>query len=169
MDDVMNKLCDMKAELACLAKEALSGDVESVDAKELGEVVDMIKDIYEAEKDCAKAKYYKTVVKAMDENSRSSSFSYIPMIDIDEEYDKYPHIPHRDWDDQYGRVFNEYRDARKHYTETHSNEDKSSMDGKAREHVDSVIVSIREIWNNADPTLRQQMKSQLTSLVNEMA
>lgn len=43
------------------------------------------------------------------------------------------------------------------------------MDGKAREHIDSVIVSIREIWNSADPTLRQQMKSQLTSLVDEMS
>lgn len=42
-------------------------------------------------------------------------------------------------------------------------------DGKAREHIDSVILSIREIWNSADPTLRQQMKSQLTSLVNEMS
>lgn len=58
---------------------------------------------------------------------------------------------------------------RKHYTETHSSSDKSSMDGKAREHIDSVILSIREIWNSADPTLRQQMKSQLTSLVNEMS
>lgn len=169
MDDVMNKLCDMKAELACLAKEALSGDVDSVDAKELSEVVDMIKDIYEAEKDCAKAKYYKTVVKAMGENDRSHRLGYIPMIDFDEEYDNYPRVPHRDWDEKYGRVFNEYRDARKHYTETHSTDDKSSMDGKAREHIDSVIVSIREIWNNADPTLRQQMKSQLTSLINEMA
>lgn len=129
----------------------------------------MIKDIYEAEKDCAKAKYYKTVVKGMEGDGRSRRLGYIPMIDLDEEYDEYSRMPHHDWDEKYGRVFNEYRDARKHYTETHSSSDKSSMDGKAREHIDSVILSIREIWNSADPTLRQQMKSQLTSLVNEMS
>ena len=159
MDDSMTKLCDMKAELTCAAREALCGDLEKVNTQELGEVVDMIKDIYEAEKDCAKAKYYKTVVKAMDDNGRSRRL----------DYDEYSRMPHHDWDEKYGRVFNEYRDARKHYTETHSSSDKSSMDGKAREHIDSVIVSIREIWNSADPTLRQQMKSQLTSLVNEMS
>ena len=169
MDDSMTKLCDMKAELTCAAREALCGDLEKVNTQELGEVVDMIKDIYEAEKDCAKAKYYKTVVKAMGENDRSRRLGYIPMIDLDEDYDEYSRMPHHDWDEKYGRVFNEYRDARKHYTETHSSSDKSSMDGKAREHIDSVILSIREIWNSADPTLRQQMKSQLTSLVNEMS
>lgn len=83
MDDSMTKLCDMKAELTCAAREALCGDLEKVDTHELGEVVDMIKDIYEAEKDCAKAKYYKTVVKAMDGNDRSRRLGYIPMIDLD--------------------------------------------------------------------------------------
>lgn len=86
MDDSMAKLCDMKAELTCAAREALCGDLEKVNTQELGEVVDMIKDIYEAEKDCAKAKYYKTVVKAMEGNDRSRRLGYIPMIDLDEEY-----------------------------------------------------------------------------------
>lgn len=169
MDDCMNKLCDMKSELIWAAKEQMAQGLDCCDAQEMGEVVDMIKDIYEAEKDCAKAKYYKSVVKAMDGRSRSERLGYIPMIDLDEDYDEYSRMPHRNWDEKYGRVFNEYRDARKHYTETHSSSDKSSMEGKAREHVDSVISSIKEIWNDADPVLRQQMKAQLTTLVNEMA
>lgn len=169
MDDCMNKLCDMKSELICAAKEQMAQGLDCCDAQEMGEVVDMIKDIYEAEKDCAKAKYYKSVVKAMDGRGRSERLGYIPMIDLDEDYDEYSRIPHRDWDEKYGRIFNEYRDARKHYTETHSTHDKTSMEGKAREHVDSVISSIKEIWNDADPVLRQQMKAQLTTLVNEMA
>lgn len=168
MDDCMNKLCDMKSELICAAKEQMAQGLDCCDAQEMGEVVDMIKDIYEAEKDCAKAKYYKSVVKAMDGRGRSERLGYIPMVDLDEDYDEYSRIPHRDWDEKYGRIFNEYRDARKHYTETHSSSDKSSMEGKAREHVDSVISSIKEIWNDADPVLRQQMKAQLTTLVNEM-
>lgn len=170
MDDCMNKLCDMKSELLCAAREQMAQGLECVDAAEMGEVIDMIKDIFEAEKDCAKTKYYKSVVKAMEEGTRRPNRrGYIPMVDLDEDYDEWSREPHHDWDEKYGRVFNEYRDARRHYTETHSSSDKTNMDSKARDHVDSVIISIKEIWNDADPMLRQQMKSQLTTLVNEMA
>ena len=42
----MKDLCSIKATLVDSVKEQLSHGIECVDAHEMGEVVDMIKDIY---------------------------------------------------------------------------------------------------------------------------
>ena len=39
MDDSMTKLCDMKAELICAAREALCGKLEEVNTHELGHCI----------------------------------------------------------------------------------------------------------------------------------
>lgn len=49
-------------------KHELNKGIENVDAKELGEVVDMIKDLYEAKEKIVKACYYKGVLEAMEEH-----------------------------------------------------------------------------------------------------
>lgn len=59
----MKKLHALEESLACLLEEQMTC-LENVDAQEMGEVVDMIKDIEEA-------KYYCAVVKAMEESSYS--------------------------------------------------------------------------------------------------
>lgn len=64
----MEKLHLIEETLACLLEAQLS-DLEEVDAEEMGEVVDMIKDIEEA-------KYYCAVVKAMEEASIPEYFDY---------------------------------------------------------------------------------------------
>lgn len=61
------KIADMKKRLMEAACSEISTGLESVDAKELGEVIDMIKDLAQAEADCMKAKYYETVIEAMSE------------------------------------------------------------------------------------------------------
>ena len=48
-------------------KHELSRGIENVDTKELGEVVDMIKDLYEAKEKIVKTCYYKSVIEAMEE------------------------------------------------------------------------------------------------------
>ena len=65
MDDNMTKLCDMKAELTCAAREALCGKLEEVNTHELGEVIDMIKDIDEAINYRHQAMYYGTIADGM--------------------------------------------------------------------------------------------------------
>ena len=49
-------------------KHELSRGIENVYTKELGEVVDMIKDLYEAKEKIVKACYYKSVIQAMEEH-----------------------------------------------------------------------------------------------------
>ena len=63
IDDV---LC-LKEKLMGWAKMYCEQGYEAIDAQELGEVVDMIKDLAEAHKCCEEALYYESVTNAMDE------------------------------------------------------------------------------------------------------
>lgn len=65
-----NRMCDlaeMKERLISCVKSELEKGVENVNAVELGEVVDMIKDLAQCEKYCWEAEYYRTVVEAMED------------------------------------------------------------------------------------------------------
>ena len=74
-----------------------------------------------------------------------------------------------DWSDpRYGQAYNAYRNARKHYTETHTQTDKEMMDRKANEHIADTVATIRDMWKDADPALRKRMKADFSTLLNEM-
>ena len=49
--------------------ERESQDMDRVNVRELGELVDMVKDLAEAEKECWEATYYRTVTEAMEKGS----------------------------------------------------------------------------------------------------
>ena len=68
-------------------------DLQNVNTKELGEVIDMIKDLAEAE-------YYCTVVKAMEENASEKSTNNYYYTD-----NYYPHSYYRDVDRDLGRMY----------------------------------------------------------------
>ena len=63
----VSELCEMKETLMCCARDELSKGIQQVNTHEMGEVVDMIKDLCEAEEKCWKAKYYESIVEAMKE------------------------------------------------------------------------------------------------------
>ena len=78
----MERLKDVKEQLICQVQEQLN-HLDSVDAKELGEVIDMIKDLAEVE-------YYYSITKAMEEKDkeeRSDNIYYhtMPYPDYDRE------------------------------------------------------------------------------------
>ena len=78
----MERLKDVKEQLICQVQEQLN-HLDSVDAKELGEVIDMIKDLAEVE-------YYYSITKAMegkDKEERSDNIYYhtMPYPDYDRE------------------------------------------------------------------------------------
>lgn len=84
--------------------ESQLGHLECVDAKELGEVVDMVKDMEEA-------MYYCSIVKAMEEREkeeykhrRNYDGDYIPMSVY------YPERDYRDMDKRSGRMYYSGRD-----------------------------------------------------------
>lgn len=77
-----------------------------------------------------------------------------------------------DWDldddPKQSREYNEYKRAKRHYTESKSPADKQQMDEHAMKHMNQAIDSFREMWKDADPTMRKRMKADLTALVGEM-
>lgn len=204
--------------------------VDDLDTKDCGEVVDMIKDLAEAEKACMEACYYETIIKAMEKadeededdgrmgynsrhyasgrfapKGRGTRMGYMPMIGMRDpylySYDGEPMVHEgdlhpvkfgyqpsgagnrsqsgsrmgyddRDWDmdddPEYSREYNEYKRAKRHYTETKSAVDKEKMDEHAMKHMNQAMDSFRELWKDADPVMRKRMKTDLTALVGEM-
>lgn len=200
----LHKICEMKEKLTCWAASELEKGKEHVCTKEMGEVIDMIKDLAETEEKCWKACYYKKVIEEME---------FEPMMAIDPEdlhalsrmgYDHYryssgrfapkgrghysrmgydmPHMP-RTIDDvrmmgvaaadrhgsEHSHAYDKYKDAWRHYTETGDPDDKTRMSEHAKEHAMETVETMRDIWQNADPELRRQLKSHMVGLVNEMS
>ena len=89
---------------------------------------------------------------------------------LDGEYDnKYGYTRNSSSNDsRYGKSYNDYKMMRKHYTETRSDEDKKEMDLHAEEHVRDTISTIRDIWKDADTSLKKRMKEDFTKLISEM-
>jgi len=77
------RIHDMLENVSEAATTELSKGTEAINTHEFGEVVDMIKDLTEAERNKAEACYYKTLVNAMEEN------------EYGEDYDEYGPIERR--------------------------------------------------------------------------
>lgn len=189
-------LCKMREHLIEAAKKNMDAGIECVDTDEMGKVIDMIKDLYQAEKYHNESQYYASIVEAMEEASeeeRSGRMGYSDKHHIrfdplgtrwgkDGTHKMHMHevgnmrmgyvredkSMTEDEDSRYGRAYNDYRKARRHYTETKSASDKDMMDMKASDHVADSIHTIHEIWDMADPNLRKKMKTDLQKLVGEM-
>lgn len=195
-------ICELKHKILSYVGREVSEGMESDPAKVhvLGEYVDMIKDLAEAEKYCQESCYYESIIDAMDEydeidrmgyrkrNSRGRFVSsnsnygnnagYNPdvysrmmmdkMIDDKMMNSKNDYDMEDDTEHRYGRSFDKYRKAKRHYTQTHSETDKEKMKEHAREHMNDTLSTLREIWENADPELRVKMKSDVTGLMNSM-
>lgn len=67
MESKMREISDTKERLMSEVHSKVAQGLKSCDVKEAGEIVDMIKDLAEAEEKCWKSCYYKTVIKAMEE------------------------------------------------------------------------------------------------------
>lgn len=102
----MERLKNMKEQLVSIVQSQL-GDIKSVDTKELGEAVDMIKDLSEAI-------YYCTVTEAMKENSEDKEHKgydyYKDHYDPERERRYYPIMPY--YDDDRRVYYNDDRDNR---------------------------------------------------------
>lgn len=196
--DIEN-LYEVKKCLIEAFKHEVNNGISNMNYQDAMGMADMIKDLACAEKDCLEAKYYKSVVKAMEEYGENPRMGYNPPMrdytpsyynspirdmnyrsrsqyydDNDSSsYDRNNYRNNYNEDDEnereYGRTFNNFRKAKKHYTQTHSPEDQQRMKEQANRHLSKTIGTFKEIWGDADPDLRRKMKTDLTNLVNEMA
>lgn len=194
-----SELSKMKEKLSHWMLENLEKGKEFVDTAEAGKVIDMIKDLCEAEEKVWKAMYYKLETKEclqeMEEsedrygyNSRRYSDGryapagmgkrgYRPMeydmpkegrwrnppyavMGYSEEREEPPSV--------YTRSYDRYKDARRHYTASKNPQTQEEMNRYANEHLTETIATFREMWSDATPDVKANMKTHLTNLVNEM-
>lgn len=67
-----------------------------------------------------------------------------------------------------GHRYEQYAKARMGYHESKDAAHKEHMDASAREYVVDIAESMREIWKDADPAMRKEIKNKLVSLTSEM-
>lgn len=190
-DICLDEISKMKKTLTdAMYSHVCEHDISELDTEEAGEIIDMIKDLAAAERYCAQACYYHTVTEAMQDGSQYR-MGYTPDEDDGYFYDENGQLMHdlvyrpkqdsrfdrmmkgirveEDFDPHYGKSFNEFRKAKKHYTETRSGVDRDAMHDRGEEHVMESISTIKEIWSASDADLKKRMKESLTKLVAEMA
>lgn len=71
-------------------------------------------------------------------------------------------------DGSYGSAYQRYLDSRRNYTETRSEADKEEMKRHGKEHVTHAVMTLEEIWETADPELKQRMKTDIDHLRSKM-
>ena len=69
---------------------------------------------------------------------------------------------------KYGIGYDEYRSAKKHYTESRDDASKKHMIDKIEETVMDSIDVMRELMHDATPELRKKMKEQISRLSEEL-
>lgn len=187
---------EMKAKIDCVCevfdtmlscfKSEISNGLMNVNAKEAGEVADIIKDMSETEKNLYEANYYKLVSEAMEDKNKPENqnrrmgynWNEKPYIDAylrDPDFEHDMRMGYIDSDgtvtwggSENGKMYDEYSNAKRHYTETKSSTDKDMMDMYASKHLNKTIETVKEMWADADQPHRTKMKSELTALVNSL-
>lgn len=114
---------------------------------------------------------------------RGSVMGYRPYIDQEPYIDGYINDPNfadnmrmgysgmmegGDGHSRYGMSYDRYKTARRHYTETNDEASKHKMNDHINEHLNDSIVTLKEMWKDADSYLRSRMKEDLMALVNQM-
>lgn len=186
MSNDCKSICDMKEILERWVLEEMRGNRSMIDTSEMGEAIDMIKDLAQAKKYLCEASYYKSVSEAMEDypNERYGYRPYSPIHetprtraswtkDLDYYANDNEHNWFSVWDKQeeptrYGKSYDDFKSARKHYTATNSSDDKNKMDMHTMEYMSDMMTAVRDIWKASDPELRKNIKNSLAMLTNEL-
>ena len=128
----MERLKRIKENLVNCVESQINGNMQEVNTKELGEAIDMIKDMYEAI-------YYSNVSKAMEEREEEEKYSR-------KYYTPYVHYPdytrYRDMDRDYGKMY--YHDGNM----THN-------DGRYTTPSTSYPTEMRDVREGKSPVMRK--------------
>lgn len=184
----LRDICEMKKTLTDNLKAQMT-NLETLDTKEAGEVVDMIKDLAQTEAYCWQACYYETVVKAMKEGEREPHYGESRMG-----YDNWryssgrfaptgeghfagytPHYPPETWTmpvmGYIGDEVNAY-ERRQGYprtsqTGTRMNRYGHTKDGDIDMEIQETIHTMKDIWKDASPENKREMKEKVARLMEE--
>lgn len=175
----MHKLKNMKETLVGIAECALA-NAEHTDTKELGEVVDMIKDLEEA-------MYYCSIVKAMEEKEQDHCHLIrYPVYERDMDKDhgrmyytepRYPRTSYPDYMDYEKEVpmVRDSREGRSPISRRNYMESKALHQGKEKkikeleQYMKELSEDIVEMIEDASPEERQMLEKKMTHLTSKIA
>lgn len=69
----------------------------------------------------------------------------------------------------YQHPYDEWKEAKRHYTETKDPHHKMVMDEKTKESAEDAINIMKDIWADANPELKKSMKAEVTNLLSDMS
>lgn len=229
----ISRICNLKDQFLTAAESEMAKGTECVNTHEMGAVVDMIKDLCEAEEKLYKACYYKSIVEAMDEEEEKQELmmkigmggegrmgydnwrydsgrfapkghghrsGYRPGEEVDETWMMAEGFGENPWESMgyssgqsgggstgrssqgsmgsngrmgytgsdRGYKYDRYRQARMGYHESKDATHKEHMDASAREYVVDIAESVKEMWKDADPAMRKEIKNKFVALTSEL-
>lgn len=156
-----DKIKDTKDRLVDALNGQVANGIESLDADEAGKVTDMIKDLAEAEKECWEACYYKSIVEAMDKESKESErMGYDAWRYANGEY-----APK-------GRGTRGYTPVYYDGMNGEMTEGRTMRAGYTRNtrmgHTEDPIDELAELWREADHDTKVRMKSALEEMAQQI-
>lgn len=159
----LKELNELKHTLIDAAKMEAAKGIENINTEEMGEVVDMIKDLASAEKDCMEACYYESITEAMEGYDEGRAG-----------YDR--------WRYASGRFAPKGRGTRTGYTPdrmmpqnngrmgapVYYDNDPYGRMGYHDAKMDEVMESVQTMWDKANVEDRENLKEQLKDLIYKM-
>lgn len=156
----MERLKTIKDVLIAQVQSQL-GNLQQVDANELGEVVDMIKDMEEAI-------YYCTITKAMEQASEDPSKMYYSEMKKDIPYPRYR-------EQEMPIEFRDYREGnspkqRKMYMESKElHKDKETQMKELERYMQELTSDITEMIRDASPEEKQLLQKKISTLAAKIS
>ena len=178
----MEQLKHIKQSLINQASTSLN-DVKHVNAKELGEVVDMIKDLEEA-------MYYCSIISAMEDSKKEHemkyySHDYMHSIPVTKEYTPYmEYAPYMLRDNEWRESRNYYEEnadngknyygdrssaSRRMYMETKQTSDDKKASKELDKYIKDLTDDIIEMIQDSSPEEKQVLSTKLTWLSNRIS
>ena len=171
----------MKEHLMNCAERQITGNLEGVNAEELGEVVDMIKDLSETA-------YYCSIVEAMEKKNKESDeamrYTYPPVMYNGEEmetrrmYSNYPRMyspmRYNSMNYSYPSEIRDYREGRspmmrRTYMESKEmHHDKAVQMQELEDYVSELTQDIMEMIGDATPEEKTILAQKLQTLANKI-
>lgn len=191
----IEKLCEIKDTLLDWLTREVGKGKDDFDPLGASKTTDMIKDLSETIEKCTKAKYYNYLMCTMvDQNKedpeerygydnyRYANGRFAPSghghrsgysVDVRTpnyhgDYKMGYPMHYEDNSSKYGAVYDQYRDAKKHYTETRSTESRDMMDRHIDEKVMETADIMWEMYEDASPENKRKMVTNLTKLLEKM-
>lgn len=150
---MLDRICEIKERII---EEADQMSTQGIRPDQMGELVDMIKDLCEAEKECLEACYYDMMIEDMGGESRygydEGHGSPRTMRDKNVSRETNPRMGYKTYKNQYGTFRGKSRNSSRDRYGYH----------------EEGIENIREIMEDADPQRREQLKRDLEQMLHEM-